>query len=236
MATVTPPTGDTSIDATGDTSGATTGTTEAGTAPARRKRPVRLVAVVLGVPLLVAAIGYGLFMWLQPHAYSGTVMQAPTAAPSMEELTGTDGRPVDLSAYRGDVVVVYFGYTYCPDVCPTTLAMAARAREQLGGDADRVHVMMVSVDPARDTVERVGDYVAAFDPSFSGATGDLAAVERVAATYGVFFAKGEPLGDDGYAVDHTATLMAIDTEGKLRIVWPTDVTADALAADLGELL
>lgn len=229
MATVTPPTGDTSattIDG-GDIA-------PSGGAP--RRRPGRLAAMVIGVPLLVAVVVYGLFMWLQPHAYSGTVMQAPTAAPSMEELTGIDGQPVDLAAYRGDVVVVYFGYTFCPDVCPTTLSMAARAREQLGGDADRVHVMMVSVDPARDTVERVRDYVAAFDPSFLGATGDLAAVERVAATYGVFFAEGQPLGDDGYAVDHTATLMAIDTDGKLRIVWPTDVTADALAADLGELL
>lgn len=203
-------------------------------APARTHR-ARTLAVVLGVPVLVAVVVYAAFVLLRPHAYFGTVMQAPTPAPSMEDLVGIDGRPVDLAALRGDVVVLYFGYTFCPDVCPTTLAMAARAREQLGGDADRVHVMMVSVDPERDDIDRVRDYVLAFDPSFLGATGSLADVEQVAATYGVFFAEGAPLGD-GYAVDHTATLMAIDTEGKLRIVWSPDVTADALADDLRELL
>ncbi len=203
-------------------------------APARTHR-ARTLAVVLGVPLLVAVVVYAGFVLLRPHAYFGTVMQAPTPAPSMEDLVGIDGRPVDLAALRGDVVVLYFGYTFCPDVCPTTLAMAARAREQLGGDGERVHVMMVSVDPARDDVERVRDYVQAFDPSFLGATGELADVEQVAATYGVFFAEGAPLGD-GYAVDHTATLMAIDTDGKLRIVWSPNVTADALADDLRELL
>ena len=203
--------------------------------PPTRRHRARTLAVVLGVPVLVAVVVYAGFVLLRPHAYFGTVMQAPTPAPSMEDLVGIDGQPVDLAALRGDLVVLYFGYTFCPDVCPTTLAMAARAREQLGGDADRVHVMMVSVDPERDDVDRVRDYVQAFDPSFLGATGSLADVEQVAATYGVFFAEGEPLGD-GYAVDHTATLMAIDTEGKLRIVWSPDVTADALADDLRELL
>lgn len=204
--------------------------------PRPRRRWGRTAAFIVGVPLVVAVIAYGAFVLLRPHAYSGTVMQAPTEAPPMDALTGIDGKPFDITAYRGDVVVVYFGYTYCPDVCPTTLSMAARARQQLGGDADRVHVLMVSVDPARDTVDRLRDYVQAFDPSFLGATGDLDAVERVAATYGVFFAKGERLGDDGYAVDHTASVMAIDTDGKLRIVWPTTVTADALVSDLRELL
>jgi protein SCO1 len=200
-----------------------------------RKHRTRTFAVVLGVPVLVALLVYVGLLLLRPHPYSGTVMQAPTPAPSMADLVGIDGEPIDLAAFRGDLVVLYFGYTFCPDVCPTTLAMAARAREQLGGDADRVHVMMVSVDPERDDVDRVRAYVQAFDPSFLGATGSLADIEQVAATYGVFFAEGEPLGD-GYAVDHTATLMAIDIEGKLRIVWSPNVTADALADDLRELL
>ncbi len=203
--------------------------------PSARRRRGRTAAVVLGVPVLVAVLVYAAMLLLRPHPYAGTVMQAPTPAPSMDELIGIDGEPVDLAAFRGDVVVLYFGYTFCPDVCPTTLAMAARARERLGDDGERVHVMMVSIDPARDDVDRVRDYVQAFDPSFLGATGTLADVEQVAATYGVFFAEGEPLGD-GYAVDHTATLMAIDTDGKLRIVWSPNVDTDALVADLRELL
>jgi protein SCO1/2 len=189
----------------------------------------------LGVPVMVLLLGFVGFRLLQPHPYAGTVMQAPTEAPSLDELVGLDGEPVDLGAFRGDVVVLFFGYTSCPDVCPTTLTMVRRARELLGDDGERVHVMMVSVDPERDDVTRLRDYVQAFDPSFLGATGERDAIERAAATYGVFFARGDALGD-GYAVDHTAALMAIDTDGHLRVVWPPDVPPDALASDLRELL
>lgn len=201
--------------------------------PARRWFGIALKVVVAVVVLGVVATTA--LRILRPHAYAGTVMQAPTEAPGLDELVGTDGQPVDLEQYRGDVVVLFFGYTSCPDVCPTTLTMARQARDSLGGDADRVHVVMVSVDPARDTVERLRDYVGAFDPSFTGATGELAAVERAAAEYGIFFAKGDPVGD-GYTVDHTASLMAIDTDGKLRVVWPAAVEPDRLAGDLRELL
>jgi len=205
------------------------------TAPIPRPHRGRTVALALGIPVVVLALGYVGLRLLTPHPYAGTVMQAPTEAPSLLELTGTDGRPVDLGEFRGDVVLLFFGYTSCPDVCPTTLSMVHRSLEQLGADATRVHVVMVSVDPERDDVEHLREYVQAFDPAFLGATGDLAAVERAAASYGVFFARGDALGD-GYAVDHTATLMANDTDGHLRVVWPPDVRPDDLAADLGELL
>jgi protein SCO1/2 len=185
--------------------------------------------------VVVLVLGFVGFRLLAPHPYAGTVMQAPTEAPSLDGLVSTDGRPVDLAAFRGDVVLLFFGYTSCPDVCPTTLTMVRRALEHLGGDAERVHVMLVSVDPERDDVGRLRDYVQSFDPSFLGATGDLDAVERAAATYGVFFSRGEAVGE-GYTVDHTATLMAIDTEGHLRVVWPPDVRPDDLASDLRELL
>jgi protein SCO1/2 len=203
--------------------------------PRHRRHRARTVALAVGIPVLVLTLGYVGLRLLTPHPYAGTVMQAPTEAPSLAELTGTDGRPVDLAAFHGDLVLLFFGYTSCPDVCPTTLSMVHRSLEQLGADAARVHVMMVSVDPQRDDVEHVREYVQAFDPTFLGATGDLAAIERAAASYGVFFARGDALGD-GYAVDHTATLMAIDTDGHLRVVWPPDVRPDDLASDLRELL
>jgi protein SCO1/2 len=217
----------------------TTTDTDPPTAEASSSRPRRwhrLVALLVGVPLLVAVLAWGALQVLQPHRYAGTVMQAPTEAPPMDDLIDDAGQPIDLTAYRGDLVVVFFGYTHCPDVCPTTLANVDRALDEMGSDAARVHLLMVSVDPARDTPQQMADYLGAFDPTFRGATGDLDAVERVAATYGVFFARGEDLDGGGYAVDHTASLMAIDTEGHLRIVWPTDVRADALASDLRELL
>ena len=94
---------------------------------------------------------------------------------------------------------------------------------------------MISVDPERDSLDALGDYVRSFDDSFVAATGDLGTLDRVAAQYGIFFGRGEELGDE-YAVDHTATLMGIDTEGHLRIVWPAALELDRLVADMRELL
>lgn len=206
-------------------------------APRRRRRPpLRALAVAaVAAVLALVAVSAGLRL-LRPHRYGGTVMQAPTAAPSTEGLFFTDGRPLDLAAWHGDVVLVYFGYTHCPDVCPTTLSKVANARLAIGEDAARVHLVMITVDPERDDPALLGPYTAAFDPTFLGATGTPEAVARVATTYGVFFARGEQRGPDDYAVDHTATLLGLDTDGHLRIVWPTDVTVEQLAGDLEELL
>lgn len=202
----------------------------------KRGRHARTLLLIIGAPILVVVLAFGAFRMFSPHIYSGTVMQAPTAAPSMDGLVWTDGSPVDLAAFEGDVVVLYFGYTYCPDVCPTTLAQVRQSLRRLGDDADRVHVMMVSVDPERDEPARLGDYMSSFGPEFVGATGPIEAIERVASTYGVFFARGEEYDDGGYAMDHTASLMGIDTDGHLRILWPSTLDADTLAADLDALL
>jgi protein SCO1/2 len=200
------------------------------------RRRAKIAALVVGVPLLVLVAGWLGLRLLRPHPYSGTVMQAPTEAPGMDGLVWSDGTPVDLGEFAGDLVLVYFGYTACPDVCPTTLSQAANAIEAMDGDSDRVHVMLVSIDPERDELEALGEYVRSFDPAFRGATGTPEAVERVASTYGIYFAADEPDGDGFYEVDHTATLMGIDGDGHLRIVWAPPIDTDRLAADLDELL
>jgi protein SCO1/2 len=202
--------------------------------PGKKRTWGRIVVMLIGIPLLVLGAGYVAYQIFKPHIYHGTVMQAPTRAPEMEGLVFADGTPVDMGDFRGDVVLIYFGYTHCPDVCPTTLNKAALARDQVGDD-DRVHVMMVSVDPERDDLESLGEYVTSFGDDFLGATGDISDIERVATEYGVFFARGDDT-DTGYDVDHTASLLGIDTDGRLRIVWPTAVTVDDLAADIDELL
>ena len=208
-------------------------TDPATTPPIRRTR--RTVRTVLATVVALVLAGWGVVSWITPHPYSGTVLQAPEPAPSLDGLFFDDGSPADLDEFSGDLLLLYFGYMSCPDVCPTTLSMAAAARRELGSDAERVQLLMISVDPERDALAPLGEYVRSFDPSFHAATGDIATLERVATQYGIFFGKGESSAD-GYAVDHTATLMGIDTDGHLRIVWPAVLDGDRLVADLRELL
>lgn len=187
--------------------------------------------------VVVAALGVATALFLfAPHTYAGAVLQSPSRAPALSGLEFHTGERADLSAMRGDVVLVYFGYTHCPDVCPTTLAAAARAREALGAEAGRVHVVMITVDPERDTAPVLAEYLSFFDESFLGVTGSERALREAATVYGIYAEKAEGTPASGYLVDHTATLMAIDPDGFIRVLYPTDVKPDELAADLVELL
>ncbi len=150
----------------------------------------------------------------------GTVLDPPKEVADFT-LTRHTGQPMSLSDLRGKAVMLFFGYTYCPDVCPTTLAEFKRVKQQLGADADRVAFVFVSVDGARDTPERLAQYVTAFDPGFIGLTGPEADLRRIAQDYGVFFQRATY--DDaqtGYLVDHTASSFVVDPEGRLAIVFP----------------
>lgn len=219
----------------------TTGTVEPvdGAAGARRlyvrrsRRRWLLVPVVVVAGVAVAVLAQRV---MAPHLYSGTVLQAPEPAPSTAGLVYADGTPFDASAATGEVTVLFFGYTNCPDVCPTTLSVLRRAVDDLGDDAGRVNVVFVSIDPERDTAEIAQAYASSFDPTFRGVSGRPDDVRRVASLYGVYSAAGAPDAAGTYAVDHTATMMGIDTSGHLRLVWPPDVTAEQLTADLDALV
>ena len=195
-----------------------------------RRSPLVAGALVVAVVAAWAAVTIA-----APHRYSGTVLQAPDPAPSMVGLMRDDGSALDLASFHGEVLLVYFGYLSCPDACPTTLSNVASARRRLGSTGERVRLLMISVDPERDSLAEISDYVRSFVEGFVGATGDHAALDRVAAQYGIFFARGADLGPE-YAVDHTATLMGVDTDGHLRIIWPAGIDIDRLVADLEELL
>jgi len=150
------------------------------------------------------------------------------------ELTDHTGKPRRLEDFRGKAVVLFFGFTHCPDVCPTTLADIAQAVKSLGPEAGRVQVLMVSVDPERDTEQSLARYVTAFDPSFLGLRGDLESTKRVAAEFKIYFEKRKQGGS--YTVDHSAQSYVIDPQGRLRLLVRHDRIAQDLAPDLRALL
>jgi len=192
----------------------------------------RWIALAL---VLLALVGAGTFaLRVRPVEMHGTLLDPPLPARDFE-LTSAAG-PVRLSDLRGKIVVVFFGYTFCPDVCPTTMVRLGNAIRQLGGKADDVRVVMVSVDPERDTPERLAEYVGAFHPSFLGLTGTPEQIAEVASAYGIYHAKAEGSAASGYLVDHTATVTVLDRDGRVRLLWPFEVDADAMAADLRALL
>ena len=203
--------------------------------PVRRRLLIGVgLVIAVGLGLAVATVLVNAY---RPHFYAGTVLQGDDPAPGLDELSYADGTAVDLGAYRDEVVLVFFGYTNCPDVCPLTLSDAARAIELMDDDdAERTNLLMVSVDPERDDLETLQAYVEFFDPGFRGVGGPTGAIDRAATTYGVFYQLGEPDADGGYLVDHTGALMGIGPDGALRVLWSQEVGPEALAADIHELL
>ena len=152
------------------------------------------------------------------------------------ELTDHNGKPRRLADFRGRAVVVFFGFTHCPDVCPTTLADAAQAMRQLGPEADRVQVLFVTVDPERDTREALAKYVPAFDARFLGLRGDPDATRRAAKEFKVYFEKRPGKTPEAYSVDHSAQSYILDAQGRLRLYVRHDRIAEDLAPDLRVLL
>jgi len=152
------------------------------------------------------------------------------------ELTGHDGKPRTLPDFRGKVVTIFFGYTQCPDVCPTTLAEMAEAMKLLGEKADRVQVLFVTIDPERDTRELLAAYVPAFDPRFLGLYGDVEATARVAKEFKIFYQQVPGKTPGSYTMDHSAGSYVFDTKGRVRLFVKHGQGADALAQDLGRLI
>lgn len=146
-----------------------------------------------------------------------------------------NGKMRTLADFRGKVVVVFFGYTRCPDVCPTTLAELKVVKEQLGEDGGRLQVVFITVDPERDTREVLANYVPAFDPSFLGLYGDAAATARVAKEFKVFYRKAPGKTPDSYTMDHTAGSYVFDRRGRLRL-FIRHGNVPNLVADLKTLL
>ena len=151
-------------------------------------------------------------------------------------MTGHDGKPRSLADFKGKVVVVFFGYVQCPDVCPTTLSTLRTVREQLGADADKLQVVFITVDPERDTREVLSQYVPAFDPSFIGLSGDAATTERVAREFRVLYTKNAGKTPTSYTVDHSAGVFIFDTQGRIRLYASQNMTPENYVHDIRALL
>ncbi len=151
-------------------------------------------------------------------------------------LPDAEGRARTLADFRGKVTVVFFGYTQCPDVCPTTMAELARIKQAMGADGERVQGVFVSVDPERDTPEVLKAYLASFDPGFVALRGSPEQTAAAAREFKVFYAKVPGKTAGNYTVDHTAGSYVFDAKGQLRLFERYGTPADALAADLRRVM
>lgn len=165
-----------------------------------------------------------------------------TPAKPMPEIAGVnwDGKPFKLSQLHGKVAVVFFGYTYCPDVCPFTLAKMKRIYAELGDRAKDLEVVFISVDPQRDTVEKLSRYVPNFDRRFYGLRLEPKQIDAVAKAMDLTVQYGQPQQgietDSFYLVDHTGTFFVVDREGRLRLKFAPNATTDQMLPDLEKLL
>jgi protein SCO1/2 len=182
----------------------------------------------------VACLGLITACFTPPYTFTGSKLDPPNPLPDFELMT-TGGRPFQLRENAGDLTLIFFGYTACPDVCPLTLAAVKQALAGL--EPGRVRVVMITVDPERDTPEILSRYLAAFDPGYVGLTGPPAQIEAAKAAFGVF-AEKETVADSAapYLISHTARLFVVDGQGQLSLIYSVDFDPTDLARDLNQLL
>ena len=192
----------------------------------------KVVQVGLGLLVLIGVVGVVTLFLPKTESFRGTLYNPANPAPEIE-LTQGNGSSFRLSEKRGDFVLLFFGYTSCPDVCPTTLSEMKRVMAELGADAERVQVVFVTVDPKRDTPEKLKEYVSIFNPSFIGLSGSMEALEKVWSDYGVYREEEElPNSATGYLVNHTARVYLIDRDGNLRLSYSYGTPTDDFVHDL----
>ena len=196
--------------------------------------PRRLPLVLLPVALILALV-LGTFLWRASDGLPGlgrVVSEGTPAIGGPFTLVDQDGRTRSSADFRGRYMLIYFGYSYCPDVCPTTLALMGDALTKVDPKGTHIVPVFITIDPERDTPKRMKDYVRSFGAQFVGLTGDVKTVTKVAADYRVYFKK-HPLEGGNYGMDHSSVIFLMGPDGKFVAYWDdTAIGADKLADDL----
>jgi protein SCO1 len=193
-----------------------------------------MIAVTLAVLLVLAGgVLFVLAMREGPKGAAGTVLASAIGGPF--HLVDQNGKPFGDADLKGKWHLVFFGYTHCPDTCPTTLNELALALDKLGKERDAVAIVFITVDPERDTPEMLKSYVESFDAPIIALTGTPAEVAQAAKDYRVYYAR-HPRADGGYDMDHSAVIYVLDPQGRFTATFTPDSTAEGIASRLQKLL
>lgn len=204
--------------------------------PAMSRNTFIAVAIVLAIAAGVAGAWFAAHLGAPQPPEQARVLTTPRPVPAVPAVDQA-GQPFGPEQLRGHWTVVFFGFTHCPDICPATLQVMAAARRQLDDlpAEERPAVVMISVDPGRDTPERLAEYVPFFHPEFRGVHVPAEHLQQLTRVFGAAYAYS-PAGDDSYTVDHTASLFLVDPQARVAAVFPTPHTAAGVASDLRRII
>lgn len=192
--------------------------------------------LIFGLALLLGMVAVFLLLGpTKPYTFQGSLIDPPVEAPQFE-LSDVNGQRFQLSELEGQVVIMFFGYTSCPDVCPVTLTDFLRIRSKLGDQGEEVGFVFVTVDPDRDTPERMKKYLTNFDPAIIGLTGERTELEPVWSSYGVYEAKVDGGSEGNYLVDHSSRIYVIDADGNLLLTYLFGTEYQVIADDVRYLV
>jgi protein SCO1/2 len=194
------------------------------------KKRSNIFGLILLAMVVIGAIVYTLS---SQNRFNGIVYDPPQAMPDFT-LDSAHGQ-VSLSDFRGKVIILFFGYTYCPDICPLALSYLKQSVGDLGNQAEDVQVIFISVDWKRDTPEGLAKYTANFNPDFLGLTGTEDQINQVTQDFGIYYLMNSPNSSGYYSVDHTASIMVLDQQGSHVLTWPNETQPEQMTSDLEKL-
>ena len=201
--------------------------------PSGVPRRTAILVALAGLLVLIAGAIFGLALRDNPRGAAGTMLASAIGGPF--QLVDQNGKPFDDANLKGKWHLIFFGYTHCPDTCPTTLNDLSLALDQLGEQRDQFGIVFITVDPERDTSDVLKSYVGNFDAPITALTGSDQAVAHAARAYRVYYAK-HPLPDGGYDMDHSAVIYVMDPQGRFTATFTPDTPAETIASRLQKLL